>query len=108
MNKKRRSRYRKIIGVAKFTDDTTGTHHRFGNTSWYYKNFNNNPGYFLKIGDTFIEFPKASYDAITIKVEWYNFTKIRQEVKKIRANKLLSLSNKINQEVNNESKKSSI
>jgi len=108
MSIKRRTKYRTVIGEARFTDNTTGIHQRLGDTSWYYKNLNNNPGYFLRIGNTFKEFPEACFNATVNKIGEYDFAKVRQEVKKIRANRLLAQSNQINQEVSNESKKSSI
>ncbi len=58
-----RRRYRTIIGEARFTDQTTGEAQRIDGTSWYKKNFNNIPGYFLRIGNTFKEFPTACFES---------------------------------------------
>lgn len=56
-----RRRYRTIIGVASFFDETTGACQKIEGTCWYKKNFNNVPGYFLKIHNTFKEFPDDCY-----------------------------------------------
>jgi hypothetical protein len=57
-----RRRYRTIIGEAKFKDNSTGSCQNIDGTSWYIKNFNNIPGYFLRIGNTFKEFPVACFE----------------------------------------------
>ncbi len=62
-----RRRYRTIIGEARFVDQSTGEVQRIEGTSWYKKNFNNIPGYFLRIGNTFKEFPAACFESTTNK-----------------------------------------
>lgn len=62
-----RRRYRTIIGEAKFKDNSTGICQNISGTSWYIKNFNNIPGYFLRIGNTFKEFPTACFESTTNK-----------------------------------------
>jgi len=62
-----RRRYRTIIGEAKFKDNSTGICQNIIGTSWYIKNFNNIPGYFLRIGNTFKEFPAACFESTTNK-----------------------------------------
>lgn len=63
-----RRRYRTIIGEAKFKDQSTGICQNINGTSWYIKNFNNIPGYFLRIGNTFKEFPAACFESTTNKL----------------------------------------
>lgn len=63
-----RRRYRTIIGEAKFKDNSTGICQNIAGTSWYIKNFNNIPGYFLRIGNTFKEFPAACFESTTNKI----------------------------------------
>jgi hypothetical protein len=62
-----RRRYRTIIGEARFKDNSTGICQNISGTSWYIKNFNNIPGYFLRIGNTFKEFPAACFESTTNK-----------------------------------------
>ena len=62
-----RRRYRTIIGEAKFKDQSTGICQNISGTSWYIKNFNNIPGYFLRIVNTFKEFPAACFESTTKK-----------------------------------------
>lgn len=62
-----RRRYKTIIGEARFQDQNTGATQRVEGTSWYIKNFNNTPGYFLRIGNTFKEFPAACFESTTNK-----------------------------------------
>ena len=63
-----RRRYRTIIGEARFVDQSTGEVQRIEGTSWYKKNFNNIPGYFLRIVNTFKEFPAACFESTTNKL----------------------------------------
>ena len=73
-----RRRYRTIIGEARFEDQNTGVTTRIDGTSWYIKNFNNIPGYFLRIGNTYKEFPAACFENTASRSSQFDFSKINQ------------------------------
>lgn len=73
-----RRRYRTIIGEAKFQDQSTGATTNIVGTSWYIKDFNNTLGYFLRIGNTFKEFPAACFENTVRKSTQFDFSKNKQ------------------------------
>jgi len=80
--------YKTIIGETVFLNNETGYCKRLEGTPWYIKDLNHTSGYFLRIGNTFKEFPAACFENTAIASKEFDFSNVKEQI------------NQFNQEVN--------